>query len=597
LAALASSIPRANAVNVLIDEPDAAGELPLRVAVPSNQVVVADALGLVYEGLLSADQRKRSGSHFTPRSAAELLAELAIPEPVIPLRPGAILDPSCGGGAFLLAAARRLRRLGAAPADIAAALVGVDIDPGAGDAARAALALEFASWGHVPEGPIRVEVRDFLGNGPTGEAWSASHDAPSVILGNPPFLTPLRSRTRSAGGDAARAKAGAYTDSAMLFLARSAEVLEEGGRVALVLPRSVASARDALEIREAVDAQCRVESVWIDTDRSFAAAVNVWAPVFRKRAGRTPASGDRVSSIPILLGSGAEPAVTADSVDRRPGRWGWYFARSERLPVWNAGPGVARLGQFVTATAGFRDEFYACASATVEEADKGRSAGPDSEGGLEVDRWPRVITSGLIDPARIRWGSRPARINRRQYVRPVLDRSLLAQQPADSGGRITRWVEARLRPKCLLAVQSNVLEAAPDPDGRCVPITPVITVESESIGPFAVLAALLSPAATLWAHEHSAGSGLAPGTIRLPARLVGDLPVPVDTGVWEDCARLLQAGWDRSGGYEGRGIETSTLLDVSRRMGAALEVSEDGIEWFEQRLTVAVERSTSRNSV
>lgn len=585
---------------------------PSEFALPPSQVSPADALGLIYEALLSADHRKGAGSHFTPRMVATLLSELAIPVPIDRPPRGAVLDPACGGGAFLLAAARRLRSFGAAPASIAGALRGVDIDPQAANTARVAVALLLASWGYRCEQPPLVEVDDFLE--PARRDGAAVVAAPRVVLGNPPFLTPLRNRTRGSS----RSGAKAYTDAAMVFLDRCVELVEPGGRVVLVLPRSAAAARDGDEIRVRVDARCEVEAVWVDHERSFAAAVNVWAPILRRRipSERGPeasGAGFNPGRLTVATGTAVQDRFEADPSRREAGRWGWYLARAGGVPEWACPGDARRLGDHATATAGFRDEFYACAAATVEGESPSQPELPFQPESLSQPEPPWVVTSGLIEPGGLRWGARTARINKVRFDRPVLDASRLAAHELDERGRMTRWVSARLRPKCLLAVQTNLLEAAVDPEGRCVPITPVISVEPLGIeaggggesggsgGPpidsFALLAALSSPAATLWAHEHSAGSGMALGTIRVPPRLLGGLPVPADLAEWIRCGEELRSSWLRGGGYGGAGVEPQVLVDVARRMGQALEVAEPALDWFETRLRSAVKLPSDEDSV
>jgi hypothetical protein len=69
--------------------------------------------------LQPTEERRRSGSHYTPRSLTEpsvrhalepafaRLGEAASPEAVLSLK---VLDPACGSGAFLVEACRRLAR-------------------------------------------------------------------------------------------------------------------------------------------------------------------------------------------------------------------------------------------------------------------------------------------------------------------------------------------------------------------------------------------------------------------------------------------------------------------------------------------------------
>src|SRR5690606_17819255 len=97
---------------------------------------------------------------------------------------GPVVDPSCGGGAFLLAAADRLVALGSAPGDAVAALRGRDVDPTAVAVTEAALWW----WAARRDASTRPDVR-------VRDALLDDVDAAGAVVGNPPFLGQLRSST------------------------------------------------------------------------------------------------------------------------------------------------------------------------------------------------------------------------------------------------------------------------------------------------------------------------------------------------------------------------------------------------------------------
>jgi hypothetical protein len=203
-----------------------------------------------------------------------------------------------------------------------------------------------------------------------------------------------------------------------------------------------------------------------------------------------------------------------------------------------------RLGDIATATAGFRDEFYAVAASV---RDGGESA--------------PVITSGLIEPGRFVWGARPARIAGHRLLRPVVALGDLADE------RVARWVAARLRPKVLVATQTRVLEAAPDPEGVFVPLTPVLSVEARSDADvWKVAAALTAPQVTAWALRHHGGTALSADAVKLSARQILDAPLPADGAAWDRATDALRSG------------------DV-RRCGEALAADEPRLlRWWGARL-------------
>jgi hypothetical protein len=185
-----------------------------------------------------------------------------------------------------------------------------------------------------------------------------------------------------------------------------------------------------------------------------------------------------------------------------------------------ARPGAGRLGDVATATAGFRDEFYAVAGVV-------REGGPGAA----------VITSGLVEPGRVVWGERAARIAGRRLQHPVVDLDDLTDE------RVARWAAARLRPKVLVATQTRVVEAAPDPEGVFLPLTPVLSVEPhDDADAWRVAAALTAPQVTAWALRTHGGSALSADAVKLSARQVLDAPLPTDPDAWSEAAQHLRRG-------------------------------------------------------
>jgi hypothetical protein len=100
-----------------------------------------------------------------------------------------------------------------------------------------------------------------------------------------------------------------------------------------------------------------------------------------------------------------------------------------------------------------------------------------------------------------------------------------------------------LRPKVLVATQTRVVEAAADPDGRFLPLTPVLSVEPLAPADvWRVAAALTAPQVTAWALRHHGGSALSADAVKLSARQILDAPLPTDPDAWSEAARRLRAG-------------------------------------------------------
>lgn len=514
-----------------------------------------DELGALYERLLTWEDRRRAGQHYTPHALAGSLVAFAAPRG----DPGVIADPACGGGAFLLAAAELLHGRGVAPAEIVEQrLIGIDIDADALVVAEAAL-LTWALTRGARIGRTRLRHADTL-RADVGELIGAS--PVDLVVGNPPFQNQLERRTvRSQASTAAlRDRFGLgptrYLDTAAAFLLAAVELVRPGGRVLLVLPQSVLAASSAAEVRARVDATGGIEAVWFDGADAFAANVRVWAPVVsvgrrprvvRRAAGAAVAPADRI----------AVPVACADLAT-----WSPLIASLDGVPPVTLAP-AGRLGELVTATAGFRDEYYAVVDHLISDA-------PDE---------PRVVTVGMIDPAEDTWANRPVKLGGNHWLRPGVDAGAVA---ASSPG-VGRWLAARRRPKVLLATQGRILEAVADPQGAAVPITPVISVEpaepSES-AVWSVLAVLLAPAVTAWALERTYGTALARGALKLAAREVLSLPLPPDRSAWAHgaaCAERAQAATDP-------GDRRAHLEELAVAMEAAYGVEPAITQWWLERL-------------
>jgi hypothetical protein len=601
-----------------------------------------DLPGWVLESLLDPDRRHRAGAYYTPPGAAAGLVTAALDGWQGPDqgrgRSGdgpAVCDPSVGGGAFLLAAARALRATGTGPADVIADhLWGVDIDPVAVATSRAVLGLWAATEGTTATlADDRLTVGDFLADPVPG--WAMPPRRFDVVVGNPPFQGQLATSTARSADSAAGMRAWlgdavhGYVDTAALFLVAACRRTGAGGRVALILPESVLAAAHATGARRSVRERAGLQGLWLPGVPMFSADVRVCAPVLE--VGAAPVekvrrwSGPDVTpdgelavtgrAAPAVVGLSAAPgnrppatsAVAAPvvavlrrsgDVDRRPGT-GVGVRRSgdvDRRP----GTGV---GERRSDDVGSDDDWarLLAAAGGLPAVDLGvegplLSSIASATAGFRQhfygladhvregdDRLPPLVTVGAIDPARSRWGQVDLRFAGRRWRRPAVDiDSLAADDP-----EIARWVTARLVPKVLVATQTRVVEAVADPGGAWVPSVPVIAVTPRSPDRLWHLAAvLLAPPVSVWAAERVWGSGLGKGTIRLSARLVDLVPLPTDVDAWDRGAALARAA-HRSGAR-------SDLLETGRAMTAAygLGPAHPALVWWSDRLPDRSGRST-----
>jgi hypothetical protein len=553
---------------------------------------------MVYQACLARSRRRRTGVFYTPAPVARRLVDLALAGRHSGTVAPGVLDPACGSGVFLLAAAEHLRRAGWGHADCLGAVRGLDVDAGAVAVAR--LALAWWAWqaaGDGDDGLFTLARRAVqLGDGLAGEAGPVSGGPVDAVVGNPPFLNQLQHDTARAALDRRRlhdrfgTAARGYVDTAALFLLAGLDAVAPGGRVVLVQPESTLVASHATALRGAVAERAVLEGLWLGGAGVFAAGVRVCAPVLRRPAtgtvGRVPPPG----AVALWSGPTVAPAgrFAVDSTMRHDalaaGSWAPLLAAGRGVPSIAVRP-RGTLADLATATAGFRDQFYGLVPYVGEH--DGAGTGPDAGWrGAAEGRWRPLVTSGSIGRAGCWWGNRPVRFARRRWSRPVVDVEALAA----GDERLHRWVQQRLGPKLLLATQTPVLSAMVDPLGVCVPSVPVIAIEphgraAPELWPIAVL--LWSSALSVLAAERFAGTGLSAGALRLTARQVLELPLPAGTLAWREAARRCHratASWGPGPNGDDLGERVRSELDqlVCTAYGLDAARADQAKRWWEQ---------------
>ena len=215
-------------------------------------------------------RRRLRGDFATPMELVRRVVDAVMP-PIVPGERVSVLDPACGDGRFLSAAADHVAAAGGI-----AVLYGIDVDAGAVGAAGAALA---------GRGEVRVEVGDAL----TRDWGDSTFD---VVLGNPPYLSQLAAAT-SRGG-ASRRGGGPYADAAVEFLVLAVGLARpDGGRVGLLLPQSVLGSRDAGPVRAQVEQLAEPIWSWWSPRLHFDASVFVCAVGFQRRSAGVAEHQDR----------------------------------------------------------------------------------------------------------------------------------------------------------------------------------------------------------------------------------------------------------------------------------------------------------------
>ncbi len=185
--------------------------------------------------------QKLRGGYYTPPAIARFLANWAVQNPC-----DEILEPSCGDGELLTAAAERLLALKAAPEQIGGQIQGVELF--ADEAARARRRL-FA-LGIAAENCVSVgDFFDF-----EDQAWGLVGRRFDVAIGNPPFLRyhnfPEEQRERAFRiMRTAGLKPTRLTNAWAPFLVAASLRLKENGRLAMVIPAELLQVKYAEETR------------------------------------------------------------------------------------------------------------------------------------------------------------------------------------------------------------------------------------------------------------------------------------------------------------------------------------------------------------
>ena len=325
-------------------------------------------LGLVYQAAQMRGDWRRGGIFYTPDTLARRLVALAL-EGLIPLPDGrddlgatgplpVVLDPACGGGAFLLAAAEALRRTsGRSAADCLSAVRGCDVDRGAVRVARMALAWWVSEHDGQPVWPAADAVR--CGDGLSGPADGGPGPArASVVVGNPPFLNQLQQGTARSEGSRRRLQqrfgdaANGYVDTATLFLLAGLDAVRPGGVVALVQPESMLVASHGRAARATLAERASLDALWIGGGGVFTAAVRVCAPVLRRRGGpgRSADGSDADGSDAGGSGGGGSGACGSDAGGSDAGGSGGGGSGARGSVAGGSGGGGSGAGGFTERT-------------------------------------------------------------------------------------------------------------------------------------------------------------------------------------------------------------------------------------------------------
>lgn len=537
-----------------------------------------------------------------------------------------ILDPSSGSGRFLIESARQLSDALVAVrasllerdllrAEVVAArlavvercVFGCDIDPAAAALCRFAL-LAFVSeeeraggakvdaidlrntlqtLAAAPDILERVQARLYrqirVDDALLGDAVDpefAPADGFDLIIGNPPFLSQLAARTsrdrkRSAAmrdrfGDAAKG----YVDTAgLFFLLALSRVRPIGGRVALLQPSSLLSTAHAARLRTELIREARLTWIWLTDEPLFDASVRTTAIVLEKTDDISDDTKLNIERCVNAVFDPLEPMQITMRELRRSATWAHLVSDGMGVPNIDLLTDQV-LGDVGDAGADFRDQYYGLVGTVVEEAKVSDRMAVEGE-----RRFPKLVTSGLIDPHRLLWGERVTTFSKERFECPRVDAALL-----DGSPRLSAWLETRLVPKILLATQTRVLEAIVDEEGVLLPSVPVISVGSEPDRLWHLIAVLHTPAVSVWAARRVLGSAMSLSALKLSAAQVRSLPVPKQSDAWDEGAELNKQA--------SKEVDDKARFELLERAGAVMHrafdldigSSDAATQWWRDRL-------------
>ena len=224
--------------------------------------------GTLYTALLPPRMRAELGAYYTPPPLAQRLLDLATAA-ATDWSDVTVLDPACGGGAFLAVLADRIlsdpRVSGRSPGDrlarIEASLSGIELDPFGAWLAESFVALRCVDELRAAGRPLRrlVTVADAL------EEVLADDRRFDLVIGNPPYgRTTLDDRRRGAFGRSLYGHAnlyGLFLDAALRWRARD-------GLVAFLTPTSFLGGQYYCRLREILVSEAPPLAIDFVSDRA-----------------------------------------------------------------------------------------------------------------------------------------------------------------------------------------------------------------------------------------------------------------------------------------------------------------------------------------
>jgi adenine-specific DNA-methyltransferase len=197
-----------------------------------------DPLAEAYTALISAENRRRLGTVFTPTALVTHM--ITASRRVLGEAPDVVIDPGAGVGAFTLAAAKAFP---------SARILAADINPVTLGLLGARVTIARQQRDDVTE--VELLHRDFLAA--LDDLLAEEPTGPVLVLGNPPY-TRIQSLPKDYRAELAeRSKwnlTSGHANLAVVFQALTLERLRPGDASCMVIPGSVAYTRAARDLRQ-----------------------------------------------------------------------------------------------------------------------------------------------------------------------------------------------------------------------------------------------------------------------------------------------------------------------------------------------------------
>lgn len=187
-----------------------------------------DTLGLIYISLCNLQNRKATGSYYTPTKIVKKLISN-----VNPTNKDTILDPCCGTGNFLLCLPKNIPF---------AAVYGGDTDDISVKICRLNMAIRYKnlSYSDVIE---HITTKDFLFD------YSSEY---TLILGNPPWGYQFDDATSKKLKTEYKSANGKNVESYDVFIEKALRILKTNGKLAFVLPEAILNVKAHTAIRKII---------------------------------------------------------------------------------------------------------------------------------------------------------------------------------------------------------------------------------------------------------------------------------------------------------------------------------------------------------